>query len=175
MTAKSNELQTAKRDKDALLGDARSHHQQLEGQKAQRQMVVNELNKKQSALQSTIAQQRKKQQRLDAQIDRLIKQEIAAAEARRKREEAARKAAEARRKREAAARAKAEAARRARNKKTPAGKTNGVPQAAPPLDEEAPAQRHRAITRKTMSTARFLRDSAPTRDACPCQSLARMP
>ena len=101
VTAKSNELQTAKRDKDALLGDARSHHQQLEGQKAQRQMVVNELNKKQSALQSTIAQQRKKQQRLDAQIDRLIKQEIAAAEARRKREEAA---------------------RRARNKKTPAGK-----------------------------------------------------
>lgn len=175
MTAKSNELQTAKRDKDALLGDARSHHQQLEGQKAQRQMVVNELNKKQSALQSTIAQQRKKQQRLDAQIDRLIKQEIAAAEARRKREEAARKAAEARRKREAEARAKAEAARRARNKKTPAGKTTGVPQAAPPHDEEAPAQRHRAITRKTMSTARFLRDSAPTRDACPCQSLARMP
>ena len=103
VTAKSNELQTAKRDKDALLGDARSHHQQLEGQKAQRQMVVNELNKKQSALQSTIAQQRKKQQRLDAQIDRLIKQEIAAAEARRKREEAA---------------------RRARNKKTPAGKNN---------------------------------------------------
>lgn len=175
VTAKSNELQTAKRDKDALLGDARSHHQQLEGQKAQRQMVVNELNKKQSALQSTIAQQRKKQQRLDAQIDRLIKQEIAAAEARRKREEAARKAAEARRKREAEARAKAEAARRARNKKTPAGKTNGVPQAAPPHDEEAPAQRHHAITRKTMSTARFLRGSAPTRDACPCQSLARMP
>lgn len=122
VTAKSTELQAAKRDKDALLGDARSHHQQLEGQKAQRQMVVNELNKKQSALQSTIAQQRKKQQRLDAQIDRLIKQEIAAAEARRKREEAARKAAEARRKREAEARAKAEAARRARNKKTPAGK-----------------------------------------------------
>lgn len=122
VTAKSNELQTAKRDKDALLGDARSQHQQLEGQKAQRQMVVNELNKKQSALQSTIAQQRKKQQRLDAQIDRLIKQEIAAAEARRKREEAARRAAEARRKREAEARAKAEAARRTRNKKTPAGK-----------------------------------------------------
>ena len=124
VTAKSTELQAAKRDKDALLGDARSHHQQLEGQKAQRQTVVNELNKKQSALQSTIAQQRKKQQRLDAQIDRLIKQEIAAAEARRKREEAARKAAEARRKREAEARAKAEAARRARNKKTPAGKSN---------------------------------------------------
>ena len=124
VTAKSTELQAAKRDKDALLGDARSHHQQLEGQKAQRQTVVNELNKKQSALQSTIAQQRKKQQRLDAQIDRLIKQEIAAAEARRKREEAARKAAEARRKREAEARAKAEATRRARNKKTPAGKNN---------------------------------------------------
>ena len=50
VTAKSNELQTAKRDKDALLGDARSQHQQLEGQKAQRQMVVNELNKKQSVL-----------------------------------------------------------------------------------------------------------------------------
>ena len=37
VTAKSNELQTAKRDKDALLGDARSHHQQLEGQKGTQQ------------------------------------------------------------------------------------------------------------------------------------------
>lgn len=112
VTAKSNELQAAKRDKNALLGDARSHHQQLEGQKAQRQTVVDQLNKKQSTLQATIAQQRKKQQNLNAQIDRLIKQEIAAAEARRKREEAARKAAEAKRKREAEARARAEAARR---------------------------------------------------------------
>lgn len=122
VTSKQNELHAAKRDKDVLLGDARSHHEQLQGQKKQRQTVVDELNKKQSALQTTIAQQRKKQQNLNAQIDRLIKQEIAAAEARRKREEAARRAAEAKRKREEEARAKAEAARRERERKAAAAK-----------------------------------------------------
>lgn len=117
VTAKSNELHAAKRDKDVLLGDARSQHRQLQGQKTQRQVMVDELNKKQSSLQATIAQQRKKQQNLNAQIDRLIQQEIAAAEARRKRAEAARKAAEARRKREAEAKAKAEAARQERERR----------------------------------------------------------
>lgn len=109
---KQAQLHAARRDKDALLGDARSQHQALEGQKAQRQGVIDELNKKQKQLRTTIAQQRRKQANIDARVDQLIKQEIAAAEARRKREEAARRAAEARRKREAEAARRAEARRR---------------------------------------------------------------
>ncbi len=119
---KQASLHAAKRDKDALLSDARNQHAALEGQKAQRQGVINELNKKQSQLQASIKQQRRKQSQLDARIDQLIKQEIAAAEARRKKAEAARKAAEARRKKELEA--KERAAARLKKERTSKKKNN---------------------------------------------------
>lgn len=109
--AKQVQLQAAKAEKDRLLATAREEHKTLEGQKAQRQGVVNELNKKQAQLKSSIAQARKKSNNLDARIDQLVRQEIAAAEARRKKAEAARRAAEARRRKEQEAREKAAAAK----------------------------------------------------------------
>jgi septal ring factor EnvC (AmiA/AmiB activator) len=115
--AKQDALHAAKRDKDALLTDARSQHAELENQKTQRQTVINDLNKKQKQLQSTLTQKRSQQTKLNARIEQLIKQEIAAAEARRKKAEAERRRkaeAEARRKREQEAREKAEAERRAK-------------------------------------------------------------
>lgn len=104
-------VHAAKKEKDGLLSEAQGEHKRLEAKKKERQGVISELNKKQSQLTTTIAQQKRKYANINASIDRLIKQEIAAAEARRKKEEARRKAAEEkRRKEEARARAAREAA-----------------------------------------------------------------
>ena len=114
-------VHAAKKEKDGLLSEAQGEHKRLEAKKKERQGVISELNKKQSQLTTTIAQQKRKYANLNASIDRLIKQEIAAAEARRKKEEARRKAAEEkRRKEEARARAAREAAAK-KNKNAKAG------------------------------------------------------
>ena len=121
---KRDELAGVKKEKNRLVAEGQAQKQQLEGQQRERQQVVDELNKKQKQLQGTLAQQRKKAAQLDARIDKLIQEEIAAAERRRKAEEARR--AEAARQsrlkaeREEAARRKAEAARR---KATASGKS----------------------------------------------------
>lgn len=103
--AKRNEVLGVKQEKNRLLSEGKAQKQQLEAQHHERKQVVEELNKKQKQLQSSIAQQRKKAAQLDARIDKLIQEEIAAAE-RRRREEAERK-----RKAEAARQAKLKAER----------------------------------------------------------------
>ena len=100
--AKRNELLGLKTEKNKLYKEGQAETQKLQGQQKERQQVVNDLNQRQRELQASIAQQRKKAAALDARIDQLIQQEIAAAERRRK--------AEAERKR------KAELARQARIK-----------------------------------------------------------
>lgn len=92
--AKRNELLGVKTEKDRLYKEGQAETKKLEGQKQERQQVVNELNKKQAELQASIAQQRKKAAQLNARIDQLIQQEIAAAERRRKAEEESRRKAE---------------------------------------------------------------------------------
>ena len=126
--AKRNELLGVKTEKNRLLREGQAEQRKLQGQQQERQQVVNELNKRQAELQASIAQQRKKAAALDARIDQLIQQEIAAAERRRKaelarqarlkaqreqaqREQAARERAEAKRKATAAANAKKTAAK----------------------------------------------------------------
>ena len=113
-----------KKEKNRLVAEGQAQKQQLEGQQRERQQVVDELNKKQKQLQGTLAQQRKKAAQLDARIDKLIQEEIAAAERRRKAEEARRaeaaRQARLKAEREEAARRKAEAARR---KATASGKS----------------------------------------------------
>lgn len=93
--AKRNELLGVKTEKDRLFAEGQAQTQKLQGQQAERQQVVNELNQKQRELQASIADQRKKSAALDAKIDRLIQEEIAAAERRRKAEEEKRRKAEA--------------------------------------------------------------------------------
>lgn len=100
--AKRNELLGLKTEKNKLYKEGQAETQKLQGQQKERQQVVNDLNQRQRELQASIAQQRKQAAALDARIDQLIQQEIAAAERRRK--------AEAERKR------KAELARQARIK-----------------------------------------------------------
>lgn len=103
--AKRNELLGVKTEKNRLFQEGQAETRKLQGQQQERQTVVNELNQKQKELQASIAQQRKKAAQLDARIDQLIQQEIAAAERRRKAE------AERRRKAEAARQAKLKAQR----------------------------------------------------------------
>lgn len=103
--AKRNELLGVKTEKNRLYTEGQAETRKLQGQQQERQQVINDLNKRQKELQSSIAQQRRKAEQLNARIDQLIQQEIAAAERRRKAE------AERRRKAELARQAKAKAQR----------------------------------------------------------------
>ena len=147
--AKRAELLATKQEKNALLQEGKEQQARLEQQKQDRQKVVNSLNAKQKQLQNTIAQNKKRQKQLDARIDKLIQEEIAAAERRRKEAEARRRAeAERKRKEEerraAAANKKAAAGKKpsASNKKTSTKPTKPAERTATPrLYEEDNADR----------------------------------
>lgn len=146
-------VHAAKKEKDGLLSEAQGEHKRLEAKKKERQGVISELNKKQSQLTTTIAQQKRKYANLNASIDRLIKQEIAAAEARRKKEEARRKAAEEkRRKEEARARAAREAAaKKNKNAKTTKTTTSKKTSTATPTKSK-PRYEEEDATDRTLSS-----------------------
>ena len=118
--AQRQELLHAKNYKSRLIDEGKAEAAKLEKSKAKREKMVDELNKKQRQLKNSIAQQKKKYTQLNQRIDKLIQEEIAAAERRRKAAEAARrrKAEAARKARERAERERAEAARRNRNRKS---------------------------------------------------------
>ena len=82
LRAKQRQLDAARAEKDQLLAAARQERSALEGQKQKRQAMVDELNKKQSQLQQTLQQNRRKSANLNARIEKLIQEEIAAAERR---------------------------------------------------------------------------------------------
>ncbi len=113
---KLQEISVAKRQKTQLLARGEQERRALEGKQTEQQNVVKTLQKEQRSIQTIIAQQKEKDAALNAQIDRLIAEEVArqkaraAAEAKRRAEaEAAKKrAAEQARKRAEEARRKAE-------------------------------------------------------------------
>ena len=123
VNSKFQELNRAKSQKTVLLAKGERERIALEDKQAEQQNVVKTLQKEQKTIQGIIAQQKKKDAALNAQIDRLIAEEIArqkaraAAEAKRKAEAAARerRLAEARA-REEAAKAKALAAKSKKEK-----------------------------------------------------------
>lgn len=129
--AKRAELLATKQEKDALLQEGKEQQARLEKQKQDRQKVVNNLNAKQKQLQNTIAQNKRRQKQLDARIDKLIQEEIAAAERRRKEAEARRRA-EAERKRK-----EEERRRAAANKKTSASNKKSSTKPSKPAERTA--------------------------------------
>lgn len=139
-------VHAAKKEKDLLLTEAQGEHKRLEQKKKERQGVISELNKKKSQLTSTIAQQKRKYANLNASIDRLIKQEIAAAEARRKKEEARRKAAEEKRRK-----AEEAEARRKKNAKTTKTTTSKKTSTATPTKSK-PRYEEEDATDRTLSS-----------------------
>lgn len=140
LRAKQQQLAAAKAEKDQLLAAARQERNALEGQKQKRQAVVDELNQKQSQLQSTIQQTRRKYTSLNARIEKLIQEEIAAAERRRKEALARKKAEEERRKAEAARRAVANRKKGAKGKSS-AGSSARSSSSTPKFEAESKAER----------------------------------
>ena len=94
------ELTDAKRQKNDLLYRDEQEKKALEDKQVEQQKVVNTLQKQQKTIQSILDQQRKKDADLNAQIDKLIAEEIARAKARAEAERKKKAAEEARKKRE---------------------------------------------------------------------------
>ena len=108
------EISAVKSKKTRLLAKGEQERRELEGKQTEQQKVVKTLQKEQKTIQGIIAQQKKKDAALNAQIDRLIAEEIARNKARE--EAAAKRKAE----REARARKLAEAKAREENAKAEA-------------------------------------------------------
>lgn len=111
---KHDQLARVRGHKSNLLVKGRQVHSQMESKKVEQQKVVESLQKDQKVLQSVISDRQKKQQAINAQIDRLIAIEIrkARAQAAARAAAAKQRAEELARKREAARRAAEENARR---------------------------------------------------------------
>ncbi len=108
-------LSRAQEHKHELLTRGEEERRSLEDKQTEQQSVVNTLKKEQKTIQNIIAQQKKKDAELNAQIDKLIAEEIARQKARAAAEAKRRAEAEAAKKRAAElARKKAEAERIAR-------------------------------------------------------------
>ena len=105
---KHQQLQHVKGHKNTLLYKGKQEKTVLEGKQTQQQEMVQGLQKQQKTIQAVIADQRQKDAAINAQIDRLIAQEVAKARAR--------AAAEAKKKAAAAAAAKKRAEELARKK-----------------------------------------------------------
>ena len=105
---KHRQLETVKGHKNTLLYKNQKAHAELQNKQNEQQQVVQGLQKQQKTIQGILAQQRQKDAALNAQIDRLVAQEVAKARAR--------AAAEAQRKAAAAAAAKKRAAELAAKK-----------------------------------------------------------
>jgi len=109
------ELSAAKRQKSDLLYRDEQEKKALEGKQEEQKQVVTSLQKQQKTIEGIISEQRKKDIALNAQIDKLIAEEVARAKARAEAEARKKAAEEAARKRAAELerkRAAAEAARR---------------------------------------------------------------
>ncbi len=121
VTAKKAELEQVRAEKSNLLALRESERAKLEQQEKDQRVIVANLQKKQKSLQNEIAKKRRETQRLNAQIDRLVEAEIAAAK-KRAEEEARRRAA---------------AQRKANAGKTGTGKSSGSGTASGKSDPKA--------------------------------------
>lgn len=146
---KFQSLSIAQENKRRLLTKGQQEQQQLESKQTEQQNVVNTLKKEQKTIQGIIDQQKKKDAALNAQIDKLIAEEVArqkaraAAEAKKRAEaEAAKKrAAELARKKAEAEAAARENARRIAEAKAKEEKAKAEAKAAKDKKEREAAQR----------------------------------
>lgn len=110
ITEKCNALTATKRQKSSLLTKGEQERRNLETKQTEQQQVVNTLQKQQKTIQQLIEKQREKDAALNAQIDRLVAEEVERARLRAEAEAKRRAEAEAARQRAAElARKKAEA------------------------------------------------------------------
>ena len=138
------ELNGVKKEKNNLLYRGEQEKKSLENKQSEQQNVVASLQKQQKTIQSIIDKQKKRDAELNAQIDRLIAQEIARAKARAE-AEAKKKAAEAEAKRRAEElarkKAAAEAARKENERRIAEAKAEARAAARKSAEEKAAAER----------------------------------
>ena len=147
---KHRQLQTVKGHKNNLLYKGKQEKTVLEGKQQEQKVVVQGLQKQQKTILAVIADQRQKDAAINAQIDRLIAQEVAKARAR--------AAAEAKRKAAAAAAAKKRAAELARKKAAAeAAARENARRIAEAKAREAAAE---AARRKAAEEARLAQEAA---------------
>lgn len=140
MRQKVSDLLAARGEKSSLLRQQEQQKLKLESKQDEQQKLVKALQKKQKDVQKEINQKKKQQESLNAQIDKLIEQEIAAAKKReeeRRKREAARKAAEQKRQEEARRKAQ-EAAAKSPTTGTTTGKATAEVKTTIPKAETAP-------------------------------------
>lgn len=94
VTEKAISLKNSRKAKEDLLKQGEAEKAKLEAQEQERKQILSGLQKKQRSIQSELAKKRRSADKLNAQIDRLIEEEIEKAR-KRAEEEARRKAAEA--------------------------------------------------------------------------------
>lgn len=92
VSAKKTELETTRAAKEKLLKEGEEEKKKLEKQEKDKQTILNGLKRKQRNIQNEISKKRRSANKLNAQIDRLIEQEIE--KARKRAEEEARKKAQ---------------------------------------------------------------------------------
>ena len=151
------ELSGVKKQKNDLLYRGERERKSLESKQVEQQKVVTSLQKQQKTIQSVLEQQRKKDAELNAQIDKLIAEEIARAKARAEAERKKRAAEEARRKQEAEIarkKAAAEAAARENARKIQEAK-----------EKEAKAKAEKATAEKAAREAENARKEAERKAA----------
>lgn len=114
VAVKHAELKKRKTQKDSLLAKSRKAQEDLQGKQSEQLQIVKSLQKQQKTIQGVIAEQRRQDAALNAQIDKLVAEEVARAKARAEAEAKKKAEEEAKRKAEELARkqAEAEAARR---------------------------------------------------------------
>lgn len=116
ISQKKDELQHDKDLKNGLLSKGEQEKRELEGKQSEQKRMVSNLQRQQKTIETIIAKQKQRDAQLNAQIDRLIAEEIARQKARAEAEAKRKAEAEAARKRAAAEEAK----RRAEQKRAAA-------------------------------------------------------
>lgn len=112
---KRNEISQARAEKGALLDQGKQEQAKLESKHAERKKLVSKLQKQQRKVQSTLQANKKQYNSLNAQIDKLIQQQIA--EERRRREEARKRELERQRRLAAANKKKSRSSERSSEEK----------------------------------------------------------
>lgn len=125
---KQQELQRARDEKQSTLQRGVDEQRKLEGQQVEQQKVVKTLQNQQKTIKGILDQQRKKDQELNARIDKLIAEEVARARARAEAE--AKRKAEEEKRRKAEEKRKAEERAAEARKKMAASKTEAERKAA---------------------------------------------
>ena len=159
------ELSGVKKQKNDLLYRGEQERKALENKQVEQQKVVTSLQKQQKTIQSVLEQQRQKDAALNAQIDKLIAEELARAKARAEAERKKKAAEEARKKQEAEMARKKEAVARENARKIQEAKEKEAKAKAEARAAARKSEREKAAAEKAAREAENARKAAERKAA----------